>query len=113
MIGKSEWEIISHRLDVADAILESLADDYGDDELTVAIQDLQEMGTGMDVEGLSQIQRDVVIDCLTGSTFFAGSEESLANGELKYLELKRQRHGANKLEDRFFKMGIIANIPIK
>jgi len=111
MISKREWEIVSHRLDVPDAILESLSDDYGDDELTVAIQDLQEMQTGMDVERLSAIQRDVLIDCLAGSTFFAGAKEALDNGELKYLEFKSQRNAADKLENRFFKMGTIVFVP--
>jgi len=79
----TEWEIIVHRLEATDAIVEVLTDD--DDTLNpVHLEDSIYLLilNGCKREFFSDNEMLILRECAEGSTFFAGIDEAVAIGEV-------------------------------
>ena len=104
----NEWEIIVHRLQMPDAIIESLTDHApGEDPATyygpIAIEDAIYM---LDLNGFtrktfSEIELIVLRECCEGSTYFAGIDDAVALGEMTQGQATAYQRAANRLQMRF------------
>ena len=80
MFTKSELEIVKHRLQVPDAIAECLEDTWGYGIVADRASLLSE-NTHL-IDWSSELDRDIVVDSLEGSTVFCGIEDAVALGEI-------------------------------
>ena len=86
---RTEWEIIVHRLEVGDAIIEALTD-HAPGELPACDYSAEaiELKIGMlNYNGCTRLcfdELDLIIlrECCEGSTFFAGMDDAVATGEI-------------------------------
>lgn len=82
----TEWEILAHRLAVSDAIADALTDDgaqWSWMEIATRVDDLLGIDKdNIDLDDLSELDRAILHDCCTGSTFFADVVEAIASGQI-------------------------------
>ena len=99
---RTEWEIIRHRLDVDDAIIEVLLDAqfpvFGKLAIEDAIYMLQL--NGCQRENFSDAERLVLSECCLGSTFFCGIEDAVAREELTRGNVLAYQRAAKRLEEK-------------
>lgn len=83
MFTSKEWEIIKHRLEVPDAISECLGEEGHNTQLVWENCDILLMTKGkITFEDLLPLEKEIIIDCCEGSTFFCDMEDAVALGEL-------------------------------
>jgi len=109
-ITPRELEFLSHRLEVSDAIAETLIDSelgYSSAVCVAGIADgllyrLTKSGV-IDCEALTALERDIITDCFEGSTWFVGitqeardtSKPQLVSGARRTISrLTEKLHGA-------------------
>lgn len=113
-ISPIEWEIIEHRLDVPDALAGALSDTFGWDESEIEasanrFKFLPHDGLGnrlIDVTTLTEIDREVLKDCLEGSTFFADMDDEVALGNMTKGKKLAYRKAALTVSDKLSTAGI-------
>lgn len=107
----SEFEILKHRLDVPDCIIESITsdDDYTDDEVSTAISIVE---FSRCVDDHCEIQVAVLIDCIEGSTYFSDCEEWIKSGLTTRQEIKAKKAIARRIEGKVMLLGISPKFPI-
>ena len=100
---RTEWEIILHRLEVGDAIIEVLMDDpntlkgcFAPEQVDSAIERLIHDGN------TSGGALDLIIlrECCEGSTFFANIDEGVDLGQLSKSKYYRLHKAADVLETK-------------
>lgn len=74
-LTKDQAELVDHRLGAADALVEVMGETFGyaQEDVWDAIKDLEVMVARrkIDVDALTPISREVLIDCIEGSTWVA------------------------------------------
>ncbi len=99
---RTEWEIILHRLEVDDAIIEVLTDAdfpvFGPIALEDAIYMLKMNGASRSI--FSDAELLVLRECCEGSTWFAGTEDAVATGEITRGQALAYHKAANSLETK-------------
>ena len=85
-------EIVLHRLTIPDAIHECLNDTYPDqfdleDVCTAAEYVAELIREPFDLEALTQIEKEVFVDAIDGSTFTACADGGYDNGEISRQQL--------------------------
>ena len=105
----NEWEIIDHRLGAPDCIADALTD--GDEiDPPILKSSHQEVidrawhlsGYGQaSIDFESKLDREIIIDCLDGCTFFADIDDAVASGELSKGKCLAYHKAANSLEKKF------------
>lgn len=97
-----EWEIILHRLEVPDAIVEVLTDDdlkYSALRETIIYTAINNLYvSGGFIHDPSAIHMDVLREACSGSTFFCGIDCAVASGEISKDKRKRLHTAADVLE---------------
>lgn len=102
-LASLEIDILEHRLS-SGSIAECLADT---EELDISLveaeaavaQVMADVKAGnLPLYTYSRIELEVVIDCLDGSTYFAGSDDAVAEGNLTRQKLTAQHKAADTLE---------------
>jgi len=111
-----EFEIIHHRLTLWDALADCLADTFEWDWQKVydAVSDFEAMlrsaaksgAVKIDVESLSEIEREALRDCVDGSTWFASAEDAVASGEISRGKLLAHQRLAIAIEKKFEACGL-------
>lgn len=95
-----EWEVMEHRLDVEDCLIDALCDDddgFDRDDTAAVIELLQqgEWEQALDVE--PDIAVEVLCDCVNGSTFFGCAEHNVSEQKLNAI-IKAGESLADKVE---------------
>lgn len=83
----TEWEILKHRLDVPDAIADTLTDDarfpeYSWGEIRERAESIAEHPNEIELDQLSALGLAILQDCCDGSTFFADIDDAIERGEV-------------------------------
>ena len=119
-LTNNEWEIVEHRLSLSDAIAEMLTDgldpDMPEDERELIFEEIEgevetlrkttELTKTIDTDMLTRYQREALVDCMEGSTFFADMDDAVFEGEFtkgKALDLRKAGHS---LQRKFNEAGI-------
>lgn len=113
-ISPIEWEIIEHRLEASDAIADCLNETFGYEREEVeasanGLRYLPKDGMGnqlIDVENLTEIDREVLKDCLDGCTFFADMDDEVALGRMSKGKRLAYRKAAISISDKLAAAGI-------
>jgi lipase chaperone LimK len=109
----NEWEIAEHRLSLSDAIAEMLTDgldsDMPEDERELIFEEIEgevetlrktvELTKTIDTDTLTRYQREALVDCMEGSTFFADMDDAVFEGEFtkgKALALRKAGHSLQR-----------------
>lgn len=114
---KSESEILLHRLGVPDAIAGALEEEFLPEEVKFVTRELARQirkGEPWDHRIASLMEKAIIKDCCDGSTFFAGTEDAIATGEVTLSEVLRAlnyRKAARRLEIKLKTIGIDVCIP--
>lgn len=104
-LNKYHYEILEHRLSCYDGIVDALTDneDYNVTQTQVgeAIQSVARMveGRELPLENLTRIESLIVVDCLDGCTYFAGSEDAVVLQEISRSQLRAMHRAADELEE--------------
>lgn len=70
MFTDREKAAIEHRLGVPDSLADSLSETHSEDEVIAASESIERRLRSGDFSELSEVERDVLIDCIEGSTWF-------------------------------------------
>lgn len=102
-LSKPQVEILQHRLGsgcVADVLWESeVVEDVKDAEAAVAaVQAYVEKGELPEDDGITPLEREVLADCLDGSTFFANIDDAVALSHVNRGQFLSWRRAATELE---------------
>lgn len=112
--SEREAEIIQHRLDVSDCIIECLLKSHGDkfneDQLIEAVDKL-EKSLNSEVDVSDEAVAAVLWDCLDGSTYFASFKYEVEEELITESEAKAKKRTANFLEKKLEAVGIPVAIP--
>lgn len=112
-----EWDIIYHRLSVPDALADCLSDDSNWDwqecfdtvcDMTIKLKIAAKENGRVEIvlDGLNDIQKASLRDCVDGSTYFASSEDALATGEINRGQLLAWTKCAHSIEAKFEAAGL-------
>lgn len=114
----NEWGILEHRLDLADCLADAL---HNDDDATeseneanwqrvysaaAALNSTIGQTKTIDVDALTQLDKEILADCLDGSTFFCGAEDAVKNGDWSRQQLAAMQRVGRSLERKFNEAGI-------
>jgi len=116
----NEWEIVEHRLSVSDAVAEMLTDgldhDMREDERELIFEQVQdevealrktiELTKTIDTETLTRYQREALVDCMEGSTFFADFDDVVFEGYMTKGKALAFRKAGQSLERKLNEAGI-------
>lgn len=113
----AEWAIIEHRLTLDDCLADVLSDTYDWDweETREKVSNFyrrlrsffQAHGeVEFEVNDLTEVEREALIDCVDGSTWFASSENAVASGEISWGRLMAQRQCAERIEKKMEAAGL-------
>jgi hypothetical protein len=116
----NEWDIVEHRLSVSDAIAEMLTDgldpNMSEDKRELIIEQVQdeveslrksiELTKTIDTDVLTQNQREALVDCMDGSTFFADMDDAVFEGNLTKGKAMALRKAGHSLERKLNEAGI-------
>lgn len=97
MFTKPEWDIIEHRLQVPDAIADSLSEIYNYNIVFNRACKIQESKI-FDLK--NSLDYEIIRECCEGSTFFADIEESKIEGSLTKGQIMSYYKAAYKLEEK-------------
>jgi len=112
----NEFEILQHRLEMPDTLAQVMFDTYVWDvvEVEEAARKLYErvkLQRGIDYQNLTVVERELLHDCLDGSTFFAGMPDEVALGRMTRQKQAALHRAADSLEEKFARLGLKAFIP--
>jgi hypothetical protein len=96
-------EILEHRLDAWDCIVESI-EGYTSEEISECCEALLKrikQEKEISADGLSEIELAVITDCIDGSTFFASIEDEVALGNVSRYKADKCYKAAEELGSEF------------
>jgi len=106
MITQKQWEIIAHRLGESSAIADALTDAAPGEK--PAVKDSWEMvneraeflleNPPEDIDGLRQLDLEILRDCCEGSTYFADIQDAVERGEISKGQMLSAYKAAYALE---------------
>ena len=114
----SEWGILEHRLDLADCLADCLHndDDATEGENEENWQRVYEAADALnrkisqtktiDVDALTELDKEILADCLDGSTFFCDSEDAVKNGDWSRQQLNALQRAGRSLQQKLNEAGI-------
>lgn len=120
-LTNSEWEILEHRLAISDCIADALYD-FGltKDENEARWTQVQEAADALNsslrstraiaVEALTEVDREILADCLSGSTFFADLDNAVHYGELTRGKALAIRKAGRSIERKLNEAGIKCDV---
>ena len=97
-----EWEIIDHRLNVPECIVECLPQ-YAPEDVDAVIGALLDRDWRAAYEHNDAITVAVLEDTINGSTFFGSIEDAVAVGDITNRKLKAYYRAAERITDKFEK----------
>lgn len=100
-LTKTECQIIEHRLEVPDCIADALEHLYSRETIYSEVKKLHQTIRSNELTLETDIEREIIDDCLSGSTFFCGAEDAIATGELSKGQYMAWHKAANSLETKF------------
>ncbi len=103
---EKEWDIIRHRLEVPDAIVEAMTDcpadepvEFTREEIYAAVDEMMALETRLhDRENLSDCFKAVLVDCCDGSTYLSVARSAVDCGDMTRSKLAGLTRVANSLE---------------
>lgn len=107
---KLEIEIINHRLVMTDCLDDALAGDepvMTSDELATAAESLEKRIAEDRWNGLSQAEREVLAECVNGSTWMGcawGEYESMDDKKAAKAFIRKQQRAMDSAADKIAKM---------
>jgi hypothetical protein len=118
-LTEKEYALLEHRITLWDALADCISDTYPEkftwDETYKVASELdaqlrkqsKELGRiEIDVDKLTELQKEILQDCIDGSTFFASSEDAVASGEIKRTQLMAWKKMAYNIEKKFKDVGL-------
>ena len=104
---RTEWEIIVHRLEVGDAIVEALTDHHPDDAPAcgATIEAIEDAIDTLKYNGSQRhyfdtLETIILRECCEGSTWFAGQDDAVAMGQMTRGRALAYNTAANSLESK-------------
>jgi len=104
--------IISHRLEVGDAIADCFTDEQhpewdSSEIMEVAEQMLRELEETGELHVETSLQREIAIDCMNGSTYYAASE---GWGDASVLELGQIERSLKAIQRKYSASGLRCDV---
>ena len=120
-LTNTEWEILEHRLGVSDCIADALYDfgltEAENEERWTQVQDAADalydsLGSAREIDtgALTEIDREILADCLSGSTFFADLDDAVHYGDLTRGKALAIRKAGRSIERKLNEAGIKCDV---
>ena len=108
----AQREIISHRLEVGDAIADCFIAEQKPkwdsvEIMEAAEQMLSELEETGELRVETELQREIAIDCMNGSTYYAVAE---GWGDASVLELGRIERSMDAIKRKYSAVGLICDV---
>lgn len=91
----SEWEVLSHRLEIPDCIAEALEDSTAEE----AAEKLAGLEPRTEIPA-TQLNLEIFRDCVDGNTFFENLDDAVACDEVSRGKALAYRRAGRSLEDK-------------